>query len=85
MSNARPSDSGPHEHPETGKPGPAGAPGEPQTPDHAGTERVSESETMEQSPTPQPGKTGAYVWIVVVVVVVLLLVIGLIGYAFEVF
>ena len=82
MSNARPSDSGPHEHPETGKPGPAG---EPQTPEHTGTERVSESGTMEQSPTPQPGKTGAYVWIVVVVVVVLLLVIWLIGYAFEVF
>lgn len=58
--------------------------GAPQDPDHVSTERVSESETMEQSPTPQPGRSGAYVWIVVIVVV-LLLVIGLVGYAFEVF
>ena len=51
-------------------------PDEPKIPEHARTERQSESETMEQSP---------YVWIGVIVVVVLLVVIGLLGYAFEVF
>lgn len=41
---------------------------------------------MKQSPSPQPGRKGPYVWIVViVVVVVLLLAIGLLGYALEVF
>lgn len=40
---------------------------------------------MEQSPSPQPGRKGSYVWIGVIVVVVLLVVIGLLGYAFEVF
>lgn len=39
---------------------------------------------MEQSPSPQPGRKGPYVWIGVIVVV-LLVVIGLLGYAFEVF
>lgn len=40
---------------------------------------------MKQSPSPQPGRKGPYVWIVVIVVVVLLLAIGLLGYALEVF
>ena len=37
------------------------------------------------SPTPQPGRTSPVVWIVVIAIVVLLLVVGLVGYAFEVF
>ena len=59
-------------------------PDEPKIPEHARTERQSESETMEQSPSPQPGRKGPYVW-TGVIVVVLLVVIGLLGYAFEVF
>ena len=39
----------------------------------------------QQSPTPQPGNKGAYAWLVVIAIVVLLLVVGLAGYAFEVF
>ena len=60
-------------------------PDEPKIPEHARTERQSESETMEQSPSPQPSRKGPYVLIGVIVVVVLLVVIGLLGYAFEVF
>lgn len=60
-------------------------PDDPRIPEHARTERQSEAETIRQSPTPQPGRKGPYVWIVLIVVVVLLVAIGLIGYALEVF
>ena len=86
MTHARPSEPDPRDRPgQPDQPGPAGSPDDPRVPDHAGTERVSESETLKQSPTPQPGRKGAYVWIVAIVVVVLFVVIGLAGYAFEVF
>lgn len=88
MTNARPSDPDPAQSPDVDSTGSA-APGV--TPDSDSTSMQSDSATSKQSPTqrqsptPQPGNKSAYVWIVAIVVVVLLVVIGLAGYAFEVF
>lgn len=88
MTNARPSDPDPGQSPDVdaGGAAPAGL-----TPDSDSTSLQSDSATdkqgplQQQSPTPQPGNKGAVVWIVAIAVVVLLLVVGLVGYAFEVF
>ena len=88
MTNARPSDPDPAESPDVDETGsaPAGV-----TPDSDSTSLQSDSAsrkqapTERQSPTPQPGRTSPVVWIVVIAIVVLLLVVGLVGYAFEVF
>lgn len=88
MTNARPSDPDPAQSPDVDSSG-AVSPG--LTPDSDSTSLQSDSATrkqgpmQEQSPAPQPGNKSAYVWIAVIAVVVLLLVIGLVGYAFEVF
>ncbi|MBB1011219.1 hypothetical protein BXY47_0128 [Dietzia kunjamensis] len=88
MTNARPSDPDPAQSPDVDDTGsaPAGV-----TPDSDSTSMQSDSAarkqapTERQSPTPQPGRTSPVVWIVVIAIVVLLLVVGLVGYAFEVF
>lgn len=88
MANARPSNPDPSQSPDVDSHGaaPAGI-----TPDSDSTSLQSDSATSkqgpteQQSPTPQPGNKSAYVWIAVIAVVVLLVVIGLVGYAFEVF
>lgn len=88
MTNARPSDPDPAQSPDVDDTGsaPAGV-----TPDSDSTSLQSDSATRKQapterqSPTPQPGRTSPVVWIVVIAIVVLLLVVGLVGYAFEVF
>lgn len=88
MTNARLSDPDPAQSPDVDSSGSV-APG--LTPDSDSTSLQSDSATSKQSPTqqqsppPKPGAKGAYTWIAVIAVVVLLLVIGLIGYAFEVF
>ena len=88
MTNARPSDPDPAQSPDVDDTGsaPAGV-----TPDSDSTSLQSDSAarkqspTQQQSPTPQPGRTSPVVWIVVIGIIVLLLLIGLVGYAFEVF
>lgn len=88
MTNARPSDPDPAQSPDVDSTGsvPAGV-----TPDSDSTSMQSDSATekqsptQQQSPTPQPGRTSPVVWIVVIGIIVLLLLIGLVGYAFEVF
>lgn len=98
MTNARPSDPDPAQSPDVDSTGSA-PPGV--TPDSDSTSMQSDSThsdsahpgrateklspTQEQSPTPQPGRTSPIVWIVVIAIIVLLLVVGLVGYAFEVF
>ena len=88
MTNARPSDPDPGQSPDLDS---GGSPTGPQTPDSDSTSLQSDSATskqgprQQQSPTPQPGRKGPIVWIVVIAIMVLLVVIGLVGYAFEVF
>ena len=88
MTNARPSDPDPSQSPDVDSTGsaPAGV-----TPDSDSTSMQSDSASRRQAPTerqsppPTNSRKGAYVWIGVIGVVVLLLVIGLAGYAFEIF
>lgn len=88
MTNARPSDPDPAQSPDVDDTGsvPAGV-----TPDSDSTSMQSDSATSKQSPTqrqsptPQPGNKSVYVWIAAIAVFVLLVVVGLAGYAFEVF
>lgn len=82
MTHARPSDPDPAQSPDLDS---GGSPTGPQTPDSDSTSMQSDSATMKQSPTPKPGNKGAIIPIIIIGLVVLLLVIGLAGYAFEVF
>lgn len=88
MTNARPSDPDPRQSPDVDS---GGSPTGPQTPDSDSTSLQSDSATRkqgpleQQSPPPTGGTKGPIIWIVVIAVFVLLVVIGLAGYAFEVF
>lgn len=88
MTHARPSDPDPSQSPDLDS---GGSPDGPQTPDSDSTSMQSDSATEKQSPTqrqspnPTPSKKGAYISIFVIALIVLLLVVGLAGYAFEVF
>ncbi|AWH96314.1 DUF6480 family protein [Dietzia psychralcaliphila] len=82
MTHARPSDPDPADTPDVDS---AGSPDGMQTPASDSTSMQSDSKTMKQSPTPLPSKKGAYISIFVIALIVLLLVVGLAGYAFEVF
>lgn len=88
MTHSRPADPDPSQSPDLDS---GGSPTGPQTPDSDSTSLQSDSATnkqgplQEQSPTPKPGSKGAIIPIIIIGLVVLLLVIGLAGYAFEVF
>ena len=88
MTHARPSDPDPGQSPDVDR---AGSPASGQPPASDSTSMGSDSATtqqdpaQDQSPTPQPTKKGAYIWIAVIVLFIILMAVGVMGYAFELF
>lgn len=88
MSHARPSDPDPGQSPDVDH---TGSTDSGQTPasdsvsmgsDSAGSAR---DPADDQSPSPQPGKKGAYLWIALIVLFIVLMGVGVMAYGFEVF